>query len=158
MSIPSLFVMILLMLTGASPGGTGGGIKTTTLGALFLSIKAQLTGQSDANFLKRRIPEEMIRKSFSIFFLFSAVMITDLMVLATVEKTPFLSVLFEAASALGNTGLSIGITSHLAGISKAALSLTMFIGRVGPLTIGLALIGKKKRALFSYADGEVYVG
>jgi trk system potassium uptake protein TrkH len=158
MSVPSLFIIILLMLTGASPGSTGGGIKTTTLGSIFLYIKAQLTGQRDTNFFKQRIPEETIRKSFSIFFLFAGIMVLDLLLMATTENAPFLAILFESASALGNTGLSMGITSNLSWIGKLALSMTMFIGRVGPLTIGMALVGRSKEVRFSYADGEVYVG
>jgi len=146
------------MLIGASPGSTGGGIKTTTFGTIFLYIKAQLTGQRDVNFFKQRIPEETIRKSFSIFFLFAGIMILDLLLMATTENASFLAILFESASALGNTGLSMGITSNLTWIGKLALSMTMFIGRVGPLTIGMALVGRSKEARFSYVDGEVYVG
>jgi len=158
MAMPSLFIIILLMLIGASPGSTGGGIKTTTFGTIFLYIKAQLTGQRDVNFFKQRIPEETIRKSFSIFFLFAGIMILDLLLMATTENASFLAILFESASALGNTGLSMGITSNLTWIGKLALSMTMFIGRVGPLTIGMALVGRSKEARFSYVDGEVYVG
>ncbi|MCX6999144.1 MAG: hypothetical protein NT106_02435, partial [Candidatus Sumerlaeota bacterium] len=156
---PSCLVMlILLMFVGASPGSTGGGIKTTTLGVLLLSIRSQLRGQSDTNFFGRRIPQEIIGKAYSVFFLFVAVIIADLLLLCVTERVSFLQILFETMSALGNTGLSMGITSQLSDVGKFALTVTMFIGRVGPLTIGLAMIGQLKQARFRYPEEHVFVG
>ena len=158
MSRASLLLIILLMFIGASPGSTGGGIKTTTFGVLVLATKSQLQGQKDCNFFKSRISDEAIRKSYSIFVLFILVIIIDLLIMSRTEKIPFLSLLFEAGSALGNTGLSMGITPSLSWAGKLLLSLTMFIGRVGPIIIGQALIGKKRVARFQYADAQVFIG
>ncbi len=158
MTSSSLVLILLLMIVGASPGSTGGGIKTTTFGIIFCAAKSQLTNRSDCNVFKRRIPDEVVRKSFSVFFLFFMVMIIDILIMCRTEQVPFLSLIFETGSALGNTGLSTGIMSSLSWLGKLLLSLTMFIGRVGPLTIGLALAGKKKDARFCYADGDVFVG
>jgi len=156
---PSCLVMlILLMFVGASPGSTGGGIKTTTLGVLLLSVRSHLRGQSDTNYFGRRIPQEIIGKAYSVFFLFVAVIIADLLLLCVTERASFLQILFETTSALGNTGLSMGITSQLSDVGKSALTVTMFIGRVGPLTIGLAMIGELKQARFRYPEEHVFVG
>jgi trk system potassium uptake protein TrkH len=158
MTASSLFMIILLMLIGASPGSTGGGIKTTSLGVIFLAVKSQLVGHKDSNFFERRITEENIRKSFSIFFLFTLVMIVDVLIMSRTEKISFLPLVFETASALGNTGLSTGVTASLSWLGKLLLSITMFIGRVGPITIGMALIGKRKDNFFHYPNGDVFIG
>jgi len=159
-SLPSacLVVIMLLMFVGASPGSTGGGIKTTTLGAIVLSVRSQLCGHADTNCLRRRISSEITRKSFSIFFLFFSVIIVDLLILCITEKGAFMQILFEIVSALGNTGLSMGITSKLSDVGKFVLSITMFIGRVGPLTIGMALIGRLNHLGFKYPEETMHVG
>jgi trk system potassium uptake protein TrkH len=158
MSGTSLLLIILLMFIGASPGSTGGGIKTTTFGVLVLATKSHLQRHKDCNFFKSRIPDEAIRKSYSIFILFISVMIIDLLIMSRTEKIPFLPLLFETGSALGNTGLSMGVTSGLSWVGKSLLTITMFIGRVGPITIGLALAGEKRAVRFQYADAEVFIG
>lgn len=156
---PACLVMIItLMFVGASPGSTGGGIKTTTLGVIFLSIITQMRGRRNANFLGRAIPLDVISKAFSIFSLFSLVLLADLMLLCVTERASFLQILFECASALGNTGLSMGITSQLSEAGKFALSITMFIGRVGPLTLGLAILGRKNHSAYKYPEESVFVG
>jgi len=158
MSATSLLMIILLMFIGASPGSTGGGIKTTTFGVLVLATKSQLRSQRESNFFERRITDEVIRRSYSIFIIFIVVMIIDLLIMSRTEKIPFLPLLFETGSALGNTGLSMGVTSSLSWAGKLLLSITMFIGRVGPMTIGLALAGEKRVARFQYAAAEVFIG
>jgi len=158
MSMTSLFTIILLMFIGASPGSTGGGIKTTTLGVLALSAKSGLQGQENINFFKRRIPDEVVRKSHLILFLFILVITVDLLVLSATEKIQFLPLFFEIISALSNSGLSMGVTSSLSWLGKFLLSMTMLIGRVGPVTIGLASVRGKRQANFQYAEAEVFVG
>jgi len=153
-----LVIIMLLMFVGASPGSTGGGIKTTTLGVIILSVRSQLCGHTDTNCLRRRISHEVTRKSFSIFILFIGVIMVDLLILCITEKAAFMQILFEIVSALGNTGLSMGITSHLSDVGKFVLSITMFIGRVGPLTIGMALIGRLNQLSFKYPDETLHVG
>ncbi|MEK6591147.1 MAG: potassium transporter TrkG [Nitrospinota bacterium] len=157
MSSTSLFMIILLMFIGASPGSTGGGIKTTTLGVIFVTIWSKLKGKEDSNLFKRRISDDIKDKASLIFFLMIFAAILDLLVLTATEKFSFLQILFEIISALGNTGLSTGITSNLSNLSKILLSITMFIGRVGPLTIGLALVERTKPS-FRYPDGDIFVG
>lgn len=160
MSSGSLFVLILLMLIGASPGSTGGGFKTTTLGIIVAAFWANLRRKKEVDIFGRRISEETIETSYWIFFSFIIVIVIDLLILtATEKKFNFLQIFFEIASALGNTGLSMGITSGLTSIGKIVLSITMFIGRVGPLAFGLFLVGEPKSAhTFKYPSGEIFIG
>jgi trk system potassium uptake protein TrkH len=154
----SLVIIMLLMFVGASPGSTGGGIKTTTLGVIVLSIKSQFRGRIDTNCMERRVSQDVIRRSFSIFFLFLGVIFFDLLILCITERASFLALLFEIISALGNTGLSMGITSQLSELGKIILSATMFIGRVGPLTMGLAMLGCLNQSRYRYPEENIFVG
>jgi trk system potassium uptake protein TrkH len=154
----ALCILLLLMLIGAGPGSTGGGIKVSTLGVLVLSTWSFIRGKRDVNFQGRRITEEVIIKAFYILFLFIAIAVLDTLVLCKTEKFPFLPIVFEISSALGNTGLSTGITSSLTVVGKILITLTMFAGRIGPLTLGLSLLEKKRKGRYQYADARIYVG
>ncbi|HOY43201.1 MAG TPA: potassium transporter TrkG [bacterium] len=154
----TLAVIIVLMFVGASPGSTGGGVKTTTLGIVLLATWAQLKGQSECNVFGRRIASGDIAKSFSIIFIALMIFFLVSFILCLTEKGSLLQICFETMSALGNTGLSMGITSGLSAFAKILLSLTMFIGRVGPLTIGMAFLEVKQPVKIRYAAEEVYVG
>ncbi len=159
MNPSSLLVLIILMFIGASPGSTGGGIKTSTIGIIFIFILSQIKGkESNINFLKREISDSTISKSFGIFFWFIIIIIADLLVLNITEKASFLQIFFEITSALGNTGLSMGITSGLSFTGKIMLIITMFIGRVGPLTFVFSLAGKQKTLPYRYLQENIYVG
>jgi len=158
MSATSLFIIILLMFIGASPGSTGGGIKTTTAGVILLSIWSTIKGEKDTNLFARRLSTDVIRKSFAIFGLFIMVAVIDLLILTITENAGFLKILFEIISALGNTGLSTGITANLSSIAKILLSVTMFIGRVGPLAIGVALVRRLHPIDFKYPEADIFVG
>lgn len=154
----ALLVIILLMFVGASPGSTGGGIKTTTFGIVLLALRAQLLGQQECNVYGRRISVGIIAKSSAIFILSLMLFFIVSFILSITENGTFLQICFESASALGNTGLSMGITSSLSSFAKVILSFTMFIGRVGPLTIGMAILNKQQETKIRYPAEEVYVG
>jgi trk system potassium uptake protein TrkH len=154
----ALFVLLLLMLIGTGPGSTGGGLKVSTLGVLALSTWSFIRGKRDVNFQGRRIQEETITRAFYILFLFIAIAVLDTFILCITEKSSFLQILFEISSALGNTGLSTGITSSLTAAGKILITLTMFAGRVGPLTLGLSLFQKKRNGRYRYADANIFVG
>lgn len=158
MSSTSLFTVMVLMFIGASSGGTGGGIKTTTFGLMLLFLSALLRGREDINVFKRRISPETVNKAFAIGLMAILLVILDTLILTATEKASFLKILFEVVSALGTVGLSTGITSSLSILGKVIISITMLIGRVGPLAIGFSLFGKPKPLVCRYAEGEVFVG
>ncbi|MFH2036958.1 MAG: potassium transporter TrkG [Candidatus Zixiibacteriota bacterium] len=139
LSQASLFLIILLMIVGASPAGTGGGLKTTTFTALFGVIKSSIKGQRKVTFWNREIPEERIRLAIASLGLYAFILIMGCYLLALTESLPFEVLFFESASALGTVGLSTGITAQLTPIGKLILIGLMFIGRLGPLSFGVAL-------------------
>ena len=139
LSQASLFLVIMLMVVGASPSGTGGGLKTTTFSALFGVIRSALLGKDKVTFWRKEIPEDRIRLAIASLGFYVGALISGCYLLALSERLPFEGLLFEAASALGTVGLSTGITAQLTPLGKLILILLMFIGRVGPLTFGVAL-------------------
>jgi trk system potassium uptake protein TrkH len=154
----SLFVLILLMFIGASPGSTGGGVKTTTVGVIVCWLAGHLRGDYRAQLFRREIPIASVQKAFAVVSWFAAILVADVLVLTVTEKAGFLQILFESASALGNTGLSMGITGSLSDVARIVLSLTMFVGRVGPLAITRSVAGRVRAPLFQYAQADVQIG
>ncbi len=154
----SLVVIILLMFIGASPGSTGGGIKTSTFGIIVLFIKKVITNRQEVHVFRRTIDDATVNKALGITLLGVFYMIFVVIALSLTENFSLLQIIFEATSALGTVGLSMGITSQLTLIGKLLIILTMLIGRVGPLAIGYSLIGKVKTKNFSYPSGNVMTG
>lgn len=153
----SLFVLIILMFIGASPGSTGGGIKTTTAFVLFKSAYGMSTNKHCMAF-KRRIPMDIIMKSCVLTFLSAVLVLTDTFFLCIIEKNnSFIQLLFEVVSAFGTVGLSTGITPGLSVISKVIIILTMFIGRLGPLTMASIWIYKPESNI-SYSEESITIG
>ncbi|HPA77935.1 MAG TPA: potassium transporter TrkG [Kiritimatiellia bacterium] len=139
LSQASLFLITLLMIVGASPAGTGGGLKTTTFTALWGVIRSAILGREKVTFWSREIPEERIRVAIASIGFYAGALIAGCYLLALTESVPFEGLMFEAASALGTVGLSTGITAQLTPIGKLILISLMFIGRLGPLAFGIAL-------------------
>jgi len=158
LSSTSLFTIIVLMFIGASPGGTGGGIKTTTFGTMLIFLFSLLTGREDVNIFKKRIPIKTINEAFAIGLISILWVILSTAILTSIENTTFLNILFETVSAFGTVGLSTGITSNLSIIGKVVLSITMLIGRMGSLVIGFSLIGRPRPVSFRYAEAEILIG
>ena len=152
LSQASLFLLIMLMVVGASPSGTGGGLKTTTFSALFGVIRSALLGRDKVTFWRKEIPEDRIRLAIASLGFYVGALIAGSYLLALSETQPFEGLLFEAASALGTVGLSTGLTAQLTPIGKLLLVLLMFIGRVGPLTFGVALFLPSGRPLRGKED------
>jgi len=150
---PTIFVIISLMFIGASPGGTGGGIKTTTFALLLLTMRSTILGRYHTEVFGRRVNYETVRKALTIALLsFILVMVSSAIV--SYQGFEFSKILFEVTSAFGTVGLSMGITTKLSTLSKIVVALTMFIGRVGPLTLFVGLtIGKyEKKTMFPKED------
>jgi trk system potassium uptake protein TrkH len=154
----SLFITIILMFIGASPAGTGGGVKTSTFALLVLSVRSILRRRNEVEVFYRTIPRETVHKALVIItFSFSLINLFTILLLVT-DKAPFLPTMFEVVSAFGTVGLSMGLTPQLTTAGKIVILLLMFIGRIGPLTMALALGERQDRARFAYPTERVMVG
>ncbi len=152
-----LFVLIILMFIGASPGSTGGGIKTTTTFTIFKSIYALSTNKPCTAF-RRKIPSESIIKAFVITALATVLVCIITFFISIIEPDlSFIQVLFEVVSGFGTVGLSAGITPGLHDLSKLLLVLTMFFGRLGPLTMASIWVYKNATSV-SYAEERITIG
>ncbi|MEL6764805.1 MAG: potassium transporter TrkG, partial [Cyanobacteria bacterium J06607_6] len=135
----SVLLMLILMIIGASPSGTGGGLKTTSVSAAIGAVWATLRGQPDVTISQRRIPVSSLTSAFAAVMFYLLMFLAGSLCLLMLQGQAFEDVLFEAASALGTVGLSRGITGDLTPLGKLVVIVLMFIGRVGPMTFGLAL-------------------
>src|SRR5690606_31717568 len=140
----TIMLMLVLMFIGAAPGGTGGGIKVTTLAVLAAAIPELVGSRGAATLFGRSIPAATLQRAATIAVVATATACGALFVLLLSEDAPFLLLAFEVISALGTVGLSLGVTGSLTGLGKAVIIATMFIGRVGPLTLALALGSRAK--------------
>ncbi len=152
------FVIVILMFIGASPGSTGGGIKTTTFTALVGAVIAMLRGKEDVVLFKSRLAQERVYKALTVTLFAFGLVILATMILSTTEDHGFLMILFEVTSAFGTVGLTMGLTAQLTVAGKIIIILMMFIGRLGPLTLTYALGPKKNRALYRNAEGKIIIG
>ncbi len=155
---PTLFLIIILMFIGASPGSTGGGVKTTTFGLLILYVWSSLTGKEEINLFKRRVSPNIIPKALTVITLSLALVTIMTILLSYVEGENFIKILFEVVSAFGTVGLSTGITPSLSVAGKIIVIITMFTGRVGPLGLALALIQRREPEVIKYPEEKVMVG
>lgn len=156
----SQFILSTLMFIGAPAGGTGGGIKSTTLGVMLLFLWSVLRSQRDVNVFHKRLSTSTLVKSLSIA-LTALLWLVFAMIVMTVTETAvsFLTILFEAASALGTVGLSAGLTPELSTIGRIIITISMMIGRVGPLAFAVSLFGNQNRTtLYRHPREEVFVG
>jgi len=153
----TLFVIILLMFIGASPASTGGGIKTTTLTVLTLAARAHLKSRSNVEVYEKSIPPETVYKAVAIFLFSSSFIIIFTILLLMTEKGGILQIIFEAVSAIGTVGLTAGMTSNLDSTGKLLISILMYIGRVGPLSIALAF-GEPRKVTMEFPTTRILVG
>ncbi|MBM7625010.1 trk system potassium uptake protein TrkH [Sporohalobacter salinus] len=154
----SLFFITILMFIGASPGSTGGGLKTTTIGALLAVVYNLVKGNEDIELFKRRLSQGIIYKALAVAIISLAWIALVITILTITEEAEFLSILFETVSAYGTVGLSTGITGDLSQIGRIIISLTMFLGRVGPLTLAAAIGERAKRGQIRYPEEKLLIG
>jgi trk system potassium uptake protein TrkH len=161
----TILLMLVLMFIGASPGSTGGGVKTTSAALLVMLMWNRLKGNLDLNIFNRTIPREIISRTISIIFAsaFSIAIITSVLLITggghpTESRHFFVEYLFDTVSAFGTVGLSMGVTPRLNDIQKYALILMMFAGRVGPLTLAFSLSRSSAGKSITYAEEGVMVG
>lgn len=155
----TLFVLLFFMFIGASPNSTGGGIKTTTFGVLMLAVWSVIRGRRDTELFERRLPGEVILKALTITVIAVLLVVLVTVLLKLTDNLPFLSILFEVVAAFSTTGLSTGITPCLSDPGRILLIITMFAGRVGLLTIVLALAqGLQSNDGIRYTEEKVIIG
>jgi len=154
----TLMLIVALMFIGASPGGTGGGIKTTTFIAPLAVIWSTIRGAHEPVLFHRRLPVSVIYKAVTIALVSVAFVVTMTVLLVEVERRDFLSSLFEVTSAFGTVGLSTGITPDLSTWGRLIVMLTMFSGRVGLLTVVYGLARQQRPLRVRYPEERVYLG
>lgn len=155
---PTLLLIIFLMLAGGSPGSTAGGYKTTTLASLFLSIRAVFKKDENLQSFGRRLSPEVLRYATALFMMYLTLFLTCGGIISYIEELPLIDSLFEAASAIGTVGLSLGLTPNLGRISQSILIVLMFFGRVGGLTLIFALTGKHAPSVSQMPQEKITIG
>lgn len=161
----TLFMLIVLMFIGASPGGTGGGIKTTTCGTVLVALWRRLRGDHEINLMGRRLPQKVLNDAFILSGLSFIYVIVVTLTLMVSEGHSYLSTLFEVTSAFGTVGLSTGapglvtsLCSLFSAFGKIAIAGTMLVGRMGPLTLGAALLSKEPTPSYRLLEEQVLIG
>ncbi|PLT33783.1 TrkH family potassium uptake protein [Bacillus sp. V5-8f] len=156
----TLFLIIFLMYVGAGPGSTAGGIKITTLAVLSATVWSQIRGREDVVMFRRRIVIETILKALTVatIGMFVVMAVTMLLTIIEDERHPFMMYLFEATSAFGTVGLSMGLTPELSPIGRLIIIFTMFAGRLGPLTLAFAVSVRRKPNAVRQPKGKIMIG
>jgi trk system potassium uptake protein TrkH len=151
-----------MMMIGASPASTGGGIKTTTIAAVGLLMLSVVRGESEVNVARRRLSDDILRRALAVAVLFLTIQLTGTLIIALMEdgRFPLQDILFEASSAMGTVGVSAIGTPNLSAAARAVLLPMMFLGRVGPLTLAVALARQqsKGRSVSKYPEERIMIG
>lgn len=160
MTEASLLITILLMFVGGGPGSTASGVKVTTLAVVSAAILASIRGLDDVNLFhfRRRIGHRLVFRAVTVLILSTAAIVLITGFLTTIEPQPFLAIVFETVSAFANVGLSMGITGELTPVSKVVLSVAMLVGRVGVLSVVLAVFTTRRKTTVRYAEEPLLVG
>ena len=152
----------LLMIIGASPASTGGGIKTTTIATLTLLMLSVVRGESEVNVARRRLSDDISRRALAVAVLFLTTLLTGTLIISLIEngRFPLEDILFEASSAMGTVGVSAIGTPNLSSASRAILLPMMFLGRVGPLTLAVAVAKRQGgiRTASKYPEEKIMIG
>ncbi len=159
LTTPTLLMFIFLMFIGASPGSTGGGIKTTTFVVILLAVSATIRNKREIEVGKRSIPHSVAYKAFSVFA-FAALLNMFFLFILTISDPQFdiMRLAFEQVSAFATVGLSTGITAGLSEVGKSIIIVSMYIGRVGTLTLAVALSTRSSSAAYKYPATQLPIG
>ena len=155
------FFIIILMFIGGSPSSTAGGIKTTTFGTIVLTVVSGIIGSENVEVFNKRIPKVLINKAFILLSVSLLLVGGVTLILTITEKNQtFLDLLFETTSALATVGSSKNVTPELSNIGKILITITMYLGKVGPLTLGLALSNRDRvhKKSYKYPEGKIIIG
>lgn len=153
----SVFISSILMFIGASPGSTGGGVKTTAFAIILISVFAMFKGNNDVNIFYRKITDRAIKKVMALIAASLSFLIVMIFILLLTEPFGFQRIIFEAFSAYGTVGLSMGITSQLSAIGKFIIIILMYLGRVGPLTLIFALSELSMKTSYNYPEERISI-
>jgi trk system potassium uptake protein TrkH len=143
----ALWLIVILMVIGASPSGTGGGLKTTSVSAVYATIASIVRRRGQVSMLGYEVPSARLLVAMASIGFYLTMLTIGVLLLCISEQQSFLALLFEAASGLGTVGLSMGITGEVTTFGKVVLIVLMFAGRVGPITLGLAMFRPEKEVL-----------
>lgn len=154
----SLVVTDMLMFVGGGSASTAGGLKVTTLAVLFLAAVAEARGKRSMEAFGRRIPSDVLRLAVSVALWGATIVAVATIVILQITKAPMSHVLFEVISAFATCGLSTGLTGHLPDAAKYVLAVTMWMGRVGTVTLAVALANSQRRQLFTRPEERPIVG
>ncbi|KIR02241.1 Potassium uptake protein, integral membrane component, KtrB [Lachnospiraceae bacterium TWA4] len=156
----SALITMFLMFIGGSPAGTAGGMKTTTFATLVLTVRSMIKGRSKTEAFGRHIPEVSVRTTLAVFSLGFTILFGGMLVLCVTEDAEFGVILFESVSAIGTAGLSAGLCSNLSIVGKFVLIFMMYVGRIGPITVVVALLKRQKntRSLIEFPSGKIIIG
>lgn len=161
LTMTSLFLVIIFMFIGGSPGSTAGGVKTTTIGAIILTVSSLLTGREQTEAYGKTISMNIIKRSLAVIAIAIFIIVSAIMILTITEKASFLEIVFEVFSGFGTVGLSMGLTPDLTPVGRLVMIFTMFIGRLGPLTIAFAISeiqSAHEKSNYKYPNGNILVG
>ena len=151
-------ITIILMLIGAAPGSTAGGMKVTTVAVLLSTAVAVFRKRQDAHLFKRRLSNEVARSASATLLMYTFLFMFGGIVISIADNIPIMKSLFETASAVGTVGLSLGITPSLSMVSKIVLIVLMFLGRVGGLTVIFATLSNKNHNVSRLPEEKIMVG
>jgi trk system potassium uptake protein TrkH len=156
---PMLLLSLVLMFIGGSPGGTAGGVKTTTVAVLALTFRALLHNRTEVEAMGRSVPVATVYRACAVALIsFGLLFMLAFLLFAAEPHLPFRDLLFEAVSAFGTVGLSTGVTPQLSAAGKLVVCAAMFVGRLGPFTLALAVGLSKERASYSFPSTKIVVG
>jgi trk system potassium uptake protein len=160
LTTPTKFMTIILMFIGGSPGSTAGGIKTATAAILVLTVIAVIKGKEEPEVYERRIPNYLVYRAMAVAAISLGLVVLVTMVLSITENADFMTLLFETTSAFGTVGLTLNYSPNLSWIGKLIISITMFAGRVGPLTLVLAFAQRASgnKGNLKYPEDRIMVG
>ncbi len=158
----TLFFLLGLMFVGAAPGSMAGGIKVTTAAVIVAAVWSTLRGRPETTLLERRVPARQVGQALAVAFLALALIANVALLISLIEgvrlRAPFLHLVFEVTSAFGTVGLSTGVAPHLSAAGKLLLILTMFVGRLGPVTAALTLTARGREVHYRLPSEPVRIG
>ncbi len=154
----SMFLTIILMFIGGSPGSTAGGVKTVTIAVILLSMRAYLRHDQDCVIFRSRIDQEAVKRASMVVLINLSLAVIGIMIIFSVQDLPFTEVMFEVFSAIGTVGMSTGVTRELCTVSAIVIMMLMYLGRMGSLTFAMSFTEELRTSKLRYSKEDIVVG